>query len=201
MTLFSLSANCALCERRQASYIQVLFCLRSDPDFSDVFLCSLAFHGGTEVWLLGITARKEAAPLPLVGRSGALVWPQTKSRGFWIKQSKSHFAKGKKDHSFLCSGLVGWLEAQIALMNNLHGHWLFSRVKPYTTGETKGPTSHLPACQHYRHHFLSCFVSCIKVCFQELTYGNSAIIDMSAPKASQHPLDFLFLRKHGMYLK
>lgn len=107
----------------------------------------------TEVWLLGITARKEAAPLPLVGRSGALVWPQTKSRGFWIKQSMSHFAKGKKDHSFLCSGLVGWLKAQIVVMNNLHGHWLFSRVKPYTIGETKGPASHLPACQHYGHHF------------------------------------------------
>ena len=201
MTFFCLSANCALCERRQASYIQVLFCLRSDPDFSDVFMCSLAFHGGTEVWLLGITARKESATLPVVGRSGALAWPQTKSRGLWIKQSMSHFAKGKKDHSFLCSGLVGWLEAQIVLMNNLHGHWLLSRVKLYRIGETKGPASHLPACQHYRHHFLSCFESCIKVYSQELTYRNWAIIDISAPKASQHPLDFLFLRKHGMYPK
>lgn len=201
MTFFCLSANCALCERRQASYIQVLFCLRSDPDFSDVFMCSLAFHGGTEVCLLGIPARKESATLPWL--EGLELWCGCRPslEGFELSSQWVTLLREKKDHSFLCSGLVGWLEAQIVLMNNLHGHWLFSRVKLYRIGETKGPASHLPACQHDGHHFLSCFESCIKVYSQELTYRNWAIIDISAPKASQHPLDFLFLRKHGMYLK
>lgn len=166
--VFCLSANCALYERRQTSYIQVIFCLRSDPDFSDVFMCSLHFM---EEQKSGSWALQQGKSLPLCLWLEGLElwwWLQTKSRGLWIKQSMSHFAKGKKDHSFLCLGLVGWLEAQIVLMNNLHGHWLFSKVKLFRIGETKGPASHLPDCQHYGHHFLSCFESCIKVYSQEL---------------------------------
>ena len=105
MPFFCLSADCALCERRQASYIQALFRLCSDPDSQ---MCSLAFHGGTEAQLLGATARKESAPLPLVRRSGALLWPtDQEKRGLRSKQSISRFAKGKKDYSFLCLGLIG----------------------------------------------------------------------------------------------
>lgn len=45
---------------------------------------------------LGHSSKERVCHFALVGRSGALVWLQTKSRGLWIKQSMSHFAKGKK---------------------------------------------------------------------------------------------------------
>lgn len=111
---------------------------------------------------------------------------ETKKKGLGSKQSMSHFAKGeKKDYSFLCPGLVGRLGAQIELMNNLRGHWLFFRVKSYRkVWKTKGHASHLPALQHYRPHFQSCFITYFK--------GKLGHIDISTPNSYSQPAHIEF---------
>lgn len=193
MPFFSLSADCALCERRQASYIQALFCLCSDPDSQ---MCSLAFHGGTEAQLLGVTARKESAPLPLVGRSGALLWPtDQEKRGLQNKQSVTLLREKKTIQSFVWGLLADWNPRQCSWIIYM-GTDFFPESSPTEMGKTKRHASHLPACQHYGHRSLSCFINCVR---GELRHHLTC--QPLTPKASQHTLDLLFLTKHGMYLK
>lgn len=140
---------------------QLHFCaFLLDPDSQ---MCSLAFHGGIEAQFPGDRARAGFGPLHLVGRSGAAMAQRPRKKGWEVSSQWATLLRGKKDYSFLCPGLVGWLGAQIELMNNLQRLLTFFRVKSYRkVRRQRGMHPIYLPCSFIGPHFLSCFIICIK---------------------------------------
>lgn len=123
------------------------------PQFSDVFTCISWRNISPVPWRC---SKRNVCPFAFGWKVWSLPWPRDQEERAGMLAVNESLCYRKKDYSFFYPGFVGWLGAQIVLMNNLHGHWLFSRVKPYRkVRETKRAASHLPACQHCRPHFLS----------------------------------------------